>query len=70
MLTQRESVDTSQGLDVPTRSSSQAPSQKGTSGLPIRSCWTFPRWAEMGRVAGPPSDWTLLGDYDPAQLWG
>lgn len=33
MLTQRESVDTSQGLTFPARHSSQASSQEGTSGL-------------------------------------
>lgn len=76
MLTQRESVHTSQGLDVPPSSSSQAPSQKGTSGprdaraSRAGPVGLSPMGTEMGRAAGPPSRRTLLSDYDPAQLRG
>lgn len=65
VLTQRESVHTSQGLDVPPSSSSQAPSQKGTSGP--RDAWASPAGpvglslmgTEMGHAAVPPSHRTL-----------
>lgn len=67
MLTQRESVHTSQGLDVPTSGSSQAPSQKGTSGprdarasQPV--LLDFPlTGTERGPAASPPSSGHCAG---------
>lgn len=60
MLTQRESVDTSQGLDVPTAAAAKGTSDPGTPGPPQWVLLDFPLvGAEMGRAAGPPSGWTL-----------
>lgn len=51
MLTQRESVHTSQGLASPTRHSSQASSHEGMSGP--RDALACPKWAAgVGRASG------------------
>lgn len=61
MLTQRASVATAQGLAFPTSSSSQARSQKGTSGPRTPVLLDSPprgphRWGEHGCS---PQRWTL-----------